>query len=146
MPRRPRSAPTSRTRTVLAFAADLAQEEDARRAVTEAVAGLEALHTLVNVAGVRVYTPLADADAKDWQFISGVNILATSYCVKAALPALRASQAAACRAARQAVERQPAGPLGRAARGGPPHSLPRVGRLVVHHGTTLMVDPARSII
>ena len=46
----------------------------------------------MNVAGVRVYTPLADADAKDWQFIIGVNVLATAYCVKAALPALRASK------------------------------------------------------
>jgi meso-butanediol dehydrogenase/(S,S)-butanediol dehydrogenase/diacetyl reductase len=78
--------------TVLSFAADLAQEEEARRAVTETVAGLGGLHTLVNVAGVRVYTPLAHADAKDWQFIIGVNVLATAYCVKAALPALRASK------------------------------------------------------
>ena len=76
---------------ILSLVADLSQESEARRAVDEAVRGLGALHTLVNVAGVRVYTSLAEADAKDWQLILGVNVLATAYCVKAALPALRAS-------------------------------------------------------
>jgi meso-butanediol dehydrogenase/(S,S)-butanediol dehydrogenase/diacetyl reductase len=77
--------------SVLPLLADLSLESEARRAVDEAVRGLGALHTLVNVAGVRVYASLAEADAKDWQLILGVNVLATAYCVKAALPALRAS-------------------------------------------------------
>jgi meso-butanediol dehydrogenase/(S,S)-butanediol dehydrogenase/diacetyl reductase len=71
--------------------ADVAQEGEARRAVDEAAAQLGALHTLVNVAGVRVYASLADADAKDWAFILGVNVLGTAYCCKAALPHLRAA-------------------------------------------------------
>ena len=44
--------------TVLPLVADLSQESEARRAVDEAVRGLGALHTLVNVAGVRVFPRL----------------------------------------------------------------------------------------
>jgi meso-butanediol dehydrogenase/(S,S)-butanediol dehydrogenase/diacetyl reductase len=76
---------------VVPLVADLSREDEARRAVEDAVARLRGLHTLVNVAGVRLYTPLADADAKGWEFILGVNVLATAYCCAAALPALRAS-------------------------------------------------------
>src|SRR5687767_9555623 len=46
---------------VLALAADLSAEDEARRVVEETVARFGAVHTLVNVAGVRVYTPLAEA-------------------------------------------------------------------------------------
>ena len=72
-----------------AISADLSSDAEAQRAVDEALAALGALHTLVNVAGVRLYTPLADADAKGWEHILGVNVLATAYCCKAALPSLR---------------------------------------------------------
>lgn len=74
---------------VSALAADLTSEPESRRAVDETLAAFGALHTVVNVAGVRLYTPLAEADAKGWEFILGVNVLATAYCCKAALPALR---------------------------------------------------------
>ena len=77
--------------SVIALAADLAREADADRAVKAAVTRLGALHTLVNVAGVRVYAPLADADPADWERIIGVNVLAIAYCCRAGLPALRAS-------------------------------------------------------
>jgi 2-hydroxycyclohexanecarboxyl-CoA dehydrogenase len=76
---------------LIALHADLAQEAEAQRVVGAAVAALGGLHTLVNVAGVRLYTPLADADQKGWEFILGVNVLATAYCCKAALGPLRAS-------------------------------------------------------
>ena len=76
---------------VLAGAADLAREAEAGRAVEAAVARLGALHTLVNVAGVRVYAALVDAVPADWEHIIGVNVLATAYCCRAGLPALRAS-------------------------------------------------------
>ena len=76
---------------VLALVADLTSESEARRVIGDSLARFEALHTLVNVAGVRVYRPLAEADATDWEFIIGVNVLATAYCCKAALPALRAT-------------------------------------------------------
>jgi len=71
------------------IAADLTSEPESRRVVDETLAAFGALHTLVNVAGVRLYAPLAEADAKGWEFILGVNVLATAYCCKAALPALR---------------------------------------------------------
>lgn len=77
---------------VLALTADLTVEDEARRVVDDTVARFGALHTLVNVAGVRVYVPLADAKSDDWAFILGVNVLATAYCCKAALPRLRAAE------------------------------------------------------
>jgi meso-butanediol dehydrogenase/(S,S)-butanediol dehydrogenase/diacetyl reductase len=73
----------------LALAADLGQEPQARRAIDAAAAHFGALHSLVNLAGIRVYTPLAEADAGDWERILGVNVLATAYCCKAAIPHLR---------------------------------------------------------
>lgn len=76
---------------VVALVSDLSREAEARAAVEDAVGRLGALHTLVNVAGVRLYTPLADADAKGWEHILGVNVLATAHCCAAAIPALRAS-------------------------------------------------------
>ncbi|MGH7374748.1 MAG: SDR family NAD(P)-dependent oxidoreductase [Candidatus Rokuibacteriota bacterium] len=76
---------------VLPLVADVTQESEARRAVAETATRFGALHTLVNVAGVRVYAPLAEADAKDWERILGVNVLGTAHCCKAALPRLRAA-------------------------------------------------------
>lgn len=76
---------------VLALTGDVTRETDARRIVEETAARFGALHTLVNVAGVRVYAPLAEADAADWERIIGVNVLGTAHCCKAALPRLRAT-------------------------------------------------------
>jgi meso-butanediol dehydrogenase/(S,S)-butanediol dehydrogenase/diacetyl reductase len=76
---------------ILALAGDVTRERDVRRLIDEAAARWDALHTLVNVAGVRVYAPLADADAADWERIIGVNVLGTAHCCKAALPRLRAA-------------------------------------------------------
>lgn len=74
---------------VLPLVADVSREDEARRAVDAAVAHFGGLHALVNVAGVRVYQALADANEEDWQFILGVNVLGTAHCCKAAIPALR---------------------------------------------------------
>jgi meso-butanediol dehydrogenase/(S,S)-butanediol dehydrogenase/diacetyl reductase len=76
---------------VVALVGDVGAEEEARRIVEDAVARLGSLHTLVNVAGIRVYAPLAEASAADWERIIGVNVLGTAHCCKAALPGLRAS-------------------------------------------------------
>ena len=76
---------------VLEITADVADEGEARRVVEETVARFGALHTLVNVAGVRLYTPLAEAEAKEWEHILSVNVLGAAYCSKAAIPYLRAS-------------------------------------------------------
>lgn len=76
---------------VLALAGDVTRESDVGRLVEETAARFGALHTLVNVAGVRVYAPLAEAAAADWERIIGVNVLGTAHCCKAALPWLRAA-------------------------------------------------------
>src|SRR5215475_4483526 len=72
---------------VIALVADLTREAECARVVGETLAELHGLHTLVNVAGVRLYTALAEADSEGWEFILGVNVLATAYSSKAALPA-----------------------------------------------------------
>jgi len=77
---------------VLPLVADLAHEAEAHRVVDESAKRFGALDCLINVAGVRVYTSLAEAEAKDWEHILGVNVLATAYCCKAALPRLRAAR------------------------------------------------------
>jgi 2-hydroxycyclohexanecarboxyl-CoA dehydrogenase len=74
---------------VSAVAADVSSEAQAQRAVDEALGAFGRLDTVANVAGVRLYIPLAEADSKGWEHILGVNVLATAYCCKAALPALR---------------------------------------------------------
>jgi 2-hydroxycyclohexanecarboxyl-CoA dehydrogenase len=76
---------------VLPLGADVAREPEARRAVTDTLSRFGALHALVNVAGIRVYTPLAEATDEDWRRIVDVNVLATAFCAKAALPSLRAA-------------------------------------------------------
>ena len=76
---------------IVALTGDVTREAEARRVIDEAAARLGGLHSLVNVAGVRVYAPLAEADAADWERIIGVNVLGTAHCCKAALPRLRAA-------------------------------------------------------
>jgi len=76
---------------VLPLTADVARESEARRAVADTVNRFGALHALVNVAGIRFYTPLAEATDEDWRRIVDVNVLATAFCAKAALPSLRAA-------------------------------------------------------
>ena len=76
---------------ILALAGDVTRESSVRGIIGEAAGRWGALHTLVNVAGVRVYAPLADADGADWERIIGVNVLGTAHCCKAALPRLRAA-------------------------------------------------------
>lgn len=75
----------------LALVGDVTREDDARRLIEEATTRLGGLDTLVNVAAVRVYVPLAEATGADWERIIGVNVLGTAHCCKAALPRLRQS-------------------------------------------------------
>ena len=76
---------------VLPLAADVAREAEARRAVADTLSRFGVIHALVNVAGIRVYTPLGEATDEDWRRILDVNVLATAFCAKAALPSLRAA-------------------------------------------------------
>ncbi|HYB43099.1 MAG TPA: SDR family NAD(P)-dependent oxidoreductase [Candidatus Methylomirabilis sp.] len=77
--------------SALALVADLSVESEAGRVVGRTVERFGSLHCLVNTAGVRVYRPLSQAESKDWEFILGVNVLATAHCCKAAIPRLRAA-------------------------------------------------------
>ena len=79
---------------VLALGADLAHESEAQRVVDETVERFGRLDCVVNVAGIRLYTPLAEAEAKEWGTILGVNVLAAAFCCKAAIPQLRAARGA----------------------------------------------------
>lgn len=81
-------------RDALPIVADVAREDEARRAAEEALAHFGELHALVNVAGIRVYRSLAEASAEDWARILGVNVLGSAYCCKAVIPALRKAKGA----------------------------------------------------
>ena len=74
---------------VVAVAADIAREEEAFRAVDEAVQAFGCLDILVNNAGVREYGPLAERPAESWERIIAVNLMGTANCTRAALPHLR---------------------------------------------------------
>ncbi|HZQ64622.1 MAG TPA: SDR family oxidoreductase, partial [Gaiellaceae bacterium] len=73
----------------LALGADVSDERETARAVAAVAARFGALHALVNVAGIRLYTPLAEADTEGWERILRVNVLATAHACRAALPHLR---------------------------------------------------------
>jgi NAD(P)-dependent dehydrogenase (short-subunit alcohol dehydrogenase family) len=70
----------------VAVAADLAVEDEAARAVGVALAAYGRLDVLANVAGIRVYGPVADATVASWQAVIDVNLLAVAYCSKFAVP------------------------------------------------------------
>ena len=74
---------------VLPIAADITDENEARRVVSETVAAFGALTTLVNCAGVREFTVIAECTPESWQRILGVNLLGVANCSKMALPELR---------------------------------------------------------
>jgi 2-hydroxycyclohexanecarboxyl-CoA dehydrogenase len=76
---------------VLAIAADVSRENEAARAVAEALESFGKLDILVNVAGIRSYEPLAEAKAETWGRILDVNLLSYAWMAKAALPHLRAA-------------------------------------------------------
>lgn len=74
---------------VLPVAADLSDEQEAKRAVDTAAAHFGGLDILINVAGIRVYGALADADPGSWDSILAVNLMGTVHCCRAAVPLLR---------------------------------------------------------
>ena len=74
---------------VMPMAANLSDEPQAKRAVDAAAAYFGGLDILVNVAGIRVYGALADAEPGSWESILAVNLMATVHCCRAAIPLLR---------------------------------------------------------
>jgi 2-hydroxycyclohexanecarboxyl-CoA dehydrogenase len=76
---------------VMSFAADVADDGEAARAVARALDEFGQLDILVNNASMRNYSAIADASPAEWQAVVGVNLVgAANYC-RAALPALRKS-------------------------------------------------------
>lgn len=77
--------------SVSTLSANIAQEDDAMRAMNEAADRMDGLDVLVNNAGIRKFTHLVDATPDSWQDIISVNLLGTANCAKAAMPFLRES-------------------------------------------------------
>jgi len=79
---------------VAAVAADLSTADGCSRAVSAAVAGLGGLDVLVNNVGVARIGRFADTGDDLWQSAWDTNVMSYVRCIRAALPALRASAAA----------------------------------------------------
>jgi meso-butanediol dehydrogenase/(S,S)-butanediol dehydrogenase/diacetyl reductase len=75
--------------SLIAVTGDVAQPRDAQRAVQQTLEAFGVMHVLVNNAGVRNYTALADATPDEWQNILEVNLLGAANFCRAALPELR---------------------------------------------------------
>ncbi|MGB0577688.1 MAG: SDR family NAD(P)-dependent oxidoreductase [Alphaproteobacteria bacterium] len=76
---------------VTTLSANIADENDAIRAMNEAADRMGGIDVLVNNAGIRKFTHLTEATPESWHDIISVNLLGTAYCAKAAMPFLRES-------------------------------------------------------
>jgi NADP-dependent 3-hydroxy acid dehydrogenase YdfG len=74
-----------------AIAADITDEETARRVVAQAVELYGRLDILVNNAGVMLLGPTAESSLADWKRMVDVNVLGLLYCTHAAIPHLLAA-------------------------------------------------------
>ncbi len=72
-----------------AIEADLLQEDDNKRIVTETEQTFGRLDILVNNAGVMLLSPVADANPADWRRMLELNVLAMMISSQAALPGMR---------------------------------------------------------
>jgi 2-hydroxycyclohexanecarboxyl-CoA dehydrogenase len=75
------------------YAADVADAQEARRAVAHGVSAFGRLDVLVNNAAMRNYASMAEATHADWKGVLDVNLLGAANYAKAALPELRRSGA-----------------------------------------------------
>jgi 2-hydroxycyclohexanecarboxyl-CoA dehydrogenase len=82
-----RSSPSATQ--VETFAAEVADFEQCAAAVRHAIAAFGRLDTLVNNAGIRTRTALAQATPADWHGILDVNLLGAVNFFKASVPELR---------------------------------------------------------
>ena len=75
-----------------AVAADVAQEEDCRRLVSEHAARFDRLDVLVNSAGVGVGARIEDMETKHWDLQLDVNLRGAFLVTRHALPLLKKSR------------------------------------------------------
>lgn len=78
-----------------AIPADVASDADARRAIADCVAAFGGLTTLVNNAGIRMHTRLAETEPESWRRILDVNLMGAVHLSRAALEHLRRAKGAA---------------------------------------------------
>jgi NADP-dependent 3-hydroxy acid dehydrogenase YdfG len=74
----------------LARAADVTDEDDATRAVEDAVDHFGGLDILVNAAGMTQVGKVENANLADWRYVFELNFWAGLYTSRAAIPALKA--------------------------------------------------------
>jgi NADP-dependent 3-hydroxy acid dehydrogenase YdfG len=74
----------------LARAADVTDEQDATRAVEDAVGHFGGLDILVNAAGMTQTGKVENGDLTDWRYVFELNFWAALYTARAAIPALKA--------------------------------------------------------
>jgi NADP-dependent 3-hydroxy acid dehydrogenase YdfG len=74
----------------LARAADVTDEDDATRAVEDAVGHFGGLDILVNAAGMTQVGRVENANLADWRYVFELNFWASLYTSRAAIPALKA--------------------------------------------------------
>jgi NADP-dependent 3-hydroxy acid dehydrogenase YdfG len=75
----------------LARAADVTDEQDASRAVEDAVGHFGGLDILVNAAGMTQTGKVENGDLADWRYVFELNFWAGLYTARAAIPALKAN-------------------------------------------------------
>jgi NAD(P)-dependent dehydrogenase (short-subunit alcohol dehydrogenase family) len=80
---------------LLGLRADVADEDEVRAAVAEAVRRLGRLDVVVNNAGVGAQGTVEDNPSSEWRDVYAVNVLGIVHVSRAALPHLRASPSAA---------------------------------------------------
>jgi NAD(P)-dependent dehydrogenase (short-subunit alcohol dehydrogenase family) len=73
---------------VLPLVADLTDENECARVVRQTISKYRRVDILVNVAAIREYGPITEATPESWQRIIGVNLLASAYMCKFAIPAM----------------------------------------------------------
>ena len=71
------------------YAADVADADEAVRAVAHGLAAFGRLDSLVNNAAMRNYASMAEATHADWKGVLDVNLIGAANYAKAALPELR---------------------------------------------------------
>jgi NAD(P)-dependent dehydrogenase (short-subunit alcohol dehydrogenase family) len=76
---------------LLTVVADVGKEETATQVVAETRKAFGAIDVLVNIAGIRAYEPLAEAQRDTWDRIIAVNLMSYAYFIREVIGDLRAS-------------------------------------------------------